>query len=73
MEIVVAKKQKKKPKQINPVAKNMNKFNKPATMKDKKNDYKRKAKHKKADSQNGSAFLIRQNIDAGVDISIHKS
>jgi hypothetical protein len=33
----------------NPVAKNMNKFNKPATHKDKKNDYKRKPKNQKED------------------------
>lgn len=32
-----------------PVAKNMNKFNKPATHKDKKNDYTRKPKNKKED------------------------
>lgn len=30
----------------NPVAKNMNKFNKPATHKDKKNDYQRTPKHR---------------------------
>jgi hypothetical protein len=35
---------KKKPKDRNPVAKNMNKFNKPATMRDRKNDYKRSSK-----------------------------
>jgi hypothetical protein len=47
---------KKKPKDRNPVAKNMNKFNKPATMRDRKNDYKRKFKNKKADHQ--SAFFV---------------
>lgn len=50
-------KKKKQPKEINPVAKNMNKFNKPATMRDKKNDYQRGKKHKKADS-NESAFFV---------------
>jgi hypothetical protein len=50
---------KKKPKERNPVAKNMNKFNKPATHKDKKNDYKRHSKHKKADKQ--SAFFVASN------------
>lgn len=35
----------------NPVAKNMNKFNKPATHKDKKNDYKRKPKNEKEDDR----------------------
>lgn len=29
----------------NPVAKNCNKFNKPATHRDRKNEYRRKAKH----------------------------
>jgi hypothetical protein len=47
---------KKKLKKRNPVAKNMNKFNKPATHKDKKNTYQRNSKHKKADNQ--SAFFI---------------
>lgn len=40
-------------KRINPVQKNMDKFNKPKTHRDKKNDYSRKNKHK--------------NIDKGVD------
>lgn len=31
----------------NPVAKHANRFNKPATMRDRKNDYMRKPKHKK--------------------------
>lgn len=38
---------KKKQKIRNPVAKNMNKFNKPATHKNKKKDYSRKSKFKK--------------------------
>lgn len=61
---MASKRKKSKPKEINPVAKNMNKFNKPATMRDKKHDYSRKAKHKKAD-RNGSpsSFVMRQTID----------
>ena len=50
---------KKKPKDRNPVAKNMHKFCKPATMRDRKNDYKRRSKHRKADNQ--SAFFVASN------------
>lgn len=39
-------KKNKDPSRTNPVAKNMEKFNRPATHKDKKNDYKRNDKHK---------------------------
>lgn len=44
------KKRKDKRKAImkrNPVAKNINKFNKAATHRDRKNDYNRKTKHRK--------------------------
>lgn len=41
----------------NPVAKNMNKFNKPATHADKKNDYKRKPKNKKEVERSVEEFL----------------
>ena len=37
---------KNKNRERNPVAKNMNKFNKPATFRDKKNDYSRKKRNK---------------------------
>ncbi len=36
----------KKRRERNPVAKNLEKFNRPATHRDRKNDYKRKPKHK---------------------------
>lgn len=37
----------KEEKRRNPVAKNLNKFNKPAVHRDRKHDYKRKPKHPK--------------------------
>lgn len=52
----MGKKKVKKAIENNPVAKNMNKFNKPATMRDRKNDYKRKAKNKKADQASAFSF-----------------
>lgn len=42
----------------NPVAKNMNKFNKCATHRDKKNDYRRNEKHRKDLRKNGGLFCF---------------
>jgi len=36
----------------NPVARNMEKFNRPATYRDRKHDYKRKPKHRRNDYEN---------------------
>lgn len=55
------KKKKKRPIENNPVAKHANKFNKAATMRDRKNDYSRKRKNKKADER--SAFIFGTTLD----------
>ena len=53
----------------NPVAKNLNKFNKPATHKDRKNDYSRKDKHKSKIYEEGEAGETKAEYRADNEIN----
>ena len=55
--------QKPKPYNSNPVAKNIDKFNKPATHRDRKNDYKRKSKHPNKDVEFSEAHGNSKEYD----------